>query len=110
MGIGEVLALGGVILGLFGSVGATVRWVVVQYRALNDERAKLYREQTLTLVMLEHWRTAVRMLSLELYRVSPGNAVLLSVGAMLEKSFPLEPGIPPDMAEMLRRANGGKDG
>lgn len=110
MDTGEVVTAGGIAIALFGSIGATVRWAAVQFRGqdqeidkLKAEYAAVYREHSLVLVLVEHFRVAIQMLSMELYRVSPRNAVLLQVASMLEKSIPLDANMPIDLAELLRR-------
>lgn len=111
MGTGEVVALGATALALFGSIGATVRWAAVQFKAqgkevdkLKSEHAALYREHSLVLVLVERFRLAFQLVAVELQHRSPGNIALAQAAAILEKSFQLDPSVPIDMAELLRRA------
>jgi hypothetical protein len=110
MGIGEVAALTGAGVAIFGSIGATVRWAAGQFREqglklakLEGEYASLYREHSLVLVRIERFRLAFQMVASELSRKSPGNVALVHAKALLDESFRLEPDLPDEIKDLLVR-------
>ena len=107
---GEIVALIGATLAVFGSIGATVRWAAGQFRTqgqkvakLEGEYAALYRDHSLLLVRLERFRLAFQMVASELSRKSPGNIALVHAKALLDESFRLEPDLPADLKSLLNR-------
>lgn len=108
MGAGEIVALSGAAIAVFGSIGATIRWAAAQFSEqarklakLEGEYAALYREHTLVLVRLERFRLAFQMVASELSRKSPGNIALVHAKALLDESFRLDPDLPEDMKDVL---------
>jgi hypothetical protein len=112
MGAGEIAALIGAALTVFGSIGATVRWAAAQFRrqaakldTLEGEHAALYREHSLVLVRIERFRLAFQMVAAELARKSPGNVALVHAQALLDESFRLDtPFVPTPSDEMHEAA------
>ena len=94
MGIGEVVALAGTAIAVFGSIGATVRWSAVQFKAQGKELKKLdaeydalYRQHTQFLVQFERARLAFDMVAGELEHRDPGNEMLKRARLLLMPVF-----------------------
>jgi hypothetical protein len=107
---GEIVALMGAALAIFGAIGGTVRWAAIQFRAqggklakLEREYATLYREHSLVLVRLERFRLAFRIVAAELSRKSPGDVALVHAKALLDESFRMEADLPDDIKNLLAR-------
>lgn len=108
MGVTEAIALGALILSIFGAIGATIRWAAIQFKDqggrldnLKSSYSELHREHTLVLVKLERFRLAFQMVASELARKSPGNVALVHAKALLAEAFTVDPDIPEDMKEKL---------
>lgn len=115
MDIGEIVALSGAAIAVFGSIGATIRWAATQFREqarkvakLEGKYAALYREHSLVLVRLERFRLAFQMVAAELSRKSPGNIALVHAKALLDESFRLDPDLPDDMKDLLKTIDEGQ--
>jgi len=116
--VGGWIAVIGAAVAIFGSIGATIRWVHAQFKAqgekvqeLERKYAKMFLEHSLLLVKLERFRLAFRLVAAELRRISPANKALLHAAALLDDAFKFDADIPPEMQDLLNKIDeqdGGK--
>jgi hypothetical protein len=110
VGAGEIVALVTVLLAVGGSLGAVVKWAGAKFESqgkklsvLEAAHANLFRDHSLLLVRLERFRLAFQMVASELARKSPGNPALMHAKALLDDAFSIEPDLPDDLRELLRK-------
>jgi hypothetical protein len=110
VGAGEVVALIGAAVAIAGSLGGVIRWAAIRFEGqsvrltkVEGEYASLYREHSLVLVKLERFRLAFQMVASELSRKSPGNDALIHAKALLNDAFEIEPEVPEEMKELIRK-------
>ena len=106
----EIAALVTAALAFAGAIGGVVRWAAARFDRqsakldrLESDHAALFRTHSLVLVRLERFRLAFQMVASELARKSPGNIALVHAKALLDDSFKVEPDLPDDIKDLLRK-------
>ena len=114
---------GGVFAGavaLLGLIGGGIKWFFMgrdarlkAWETSLDKREREHRSKLeIRLTTLEtRLATVVGMvfrLTGELHRIEPGNAVLGEVSHTLHQIYPLDPAVPPDLAALAGKLDGGR--